>query len=102
MRQVSLRDFRIQGSRALGKLEVNEVVVLTNRQGPAYFVIPVEADAMEAQEDELRTAMALAAMRESWKRAEVSGLSRMTMKEIDAEIDAYRAERKTGKKRVSR
>ncbi len=90
MRQIALRDFRLQGAKALGKLRPGEAVVLASRQGPAYFLIPVEPDGMEAQEEELKTALALAAMRESWRRSEAAGLADLTMAEIDAEIAAAR------------
>ena len=99
MRQIAFRDFRLQGAKALGKLRPGEAVVLSGRQGPAYFLIPVKPEAMEAQEEELKTAMALAAMRESWRRAEAAGLADMTMDEIDAEIAAARKETPTPKKR---
>jgi antitoxin (DNA-binding transcriptional repressor) of toxin-antitoxin stability system len=99
MRQIAFRDFRLQGAKALGKLRPGEAVVLSSRQGPAYFLIPVEPGAMEAQEEELKTALALAAMRESWRRAEAAGLSGMTMEEIDAEIAATRKEAAMHRKR---
>lgn len=53
---------------------------------------------MEAQEEELKTAMALAAMRESWRRAEAAGLADLSMDEIDAEIAGTRKETATLKK----
>ena len=90
MRQIALRDFRLQGAKALGKLRPGEAVVLASRQGPAYFLIPVEPDGMEAQEEELKTALALAAMRVSWRRSEAAGLADLTMAEIDAKIAAAR------------
>ena len=99
MRQISFRDFRLQGAKALGKLRPGEAVLLSSRQGPAYFLIPVEPGAMEAQEEELKTAMALAAMRESWRRSEAAGLADMTMDEIDAEIANARKEIPTTRKR---
>jgi len=99
MRQIAFRDFRLQGAKALGKLRPGEAVVLSSRQGPAYFLIPVEAEAMEAQEEELKTAMALAAMRESWRRSEAAGLAEMSMDEIDAEIATARKETSSSKKR---
>jgi antitoxin (DNA-binding transcriptional repressor) of toxin-antitoxin stability system len=99
MRQIAFRDFRLQGAKALGKMQPGEAVVLANRQGPAYFLIPVESGAMEAQEEELKTAMALAAMRESWRRAEAAGLADLTMEEIDAEIAAVRKEAPAPRKR---
>jgi hypothetical protein len=99
MRQIAFRDFRLQGAKALGKLRPGEGVVLSGRQGPAYFLIPVEPGAMEVQEEELKTAMALAAMRDSWRRAEAAGLADLTMDEIDAEIAAARKDTPTPRKR---
>jgi hypothetical protein len=102
MRQIAFRDFRLQGAKALGKLRRGEAVVLSGRQGPAYFLIPVQPEAMEAQEEELKTAMALAAMRDSWRRAEAAGLADLTMDEIDAEIAASRKDATPpGKRRAS-
>lgn len=101
MRQISIRDFRLQGSKALGPMRAGEAVVLSGRQGPAYFLIPVEPGAMEAQEEELKTALALASMRESWRQAESAGMADMGMDEIDAEITAYRRERKAAGKRAA-
>jgi antitoxin (DNA-binding transcriptional repressor) of toxin-antitoxin stability system len=99
MRQISLRDFRLQGAKALGRLLPGEAVVLSGRQGPAYFLIPVEPEAMEAQEEELKSALALAAMRESWRRAEAAGLAGLTIERIDAEIAASRKETQPPRKR---
>lgn len=101
MRQISFRDFRLQGSKALGKLRPGEAVVLAGREGPAYFLIPVEPESIETQEEELKTALALSAMRESWRRAESAGIADMTMEEIGAEIAASRKERKAPKKRAA-
>jgi len=41
---------------------------------------------MPVQDEDSKTARALAAMRESWKQSEAAGLAGMTMDEIDAEI----------------
>ena len=89
MRQIAFRDFRLQGAKALGKLRPGEGVILSGRQGPAYFLIPIEAGTMAAQEEELNTAMALASMRESWRRADAAGLADLAMDEIDAEAERH-------------
>lgn len=99
MRQIALRDFRLQGAKALGKMRLGEGVILSGRQGPVYFLIPIDAEAMATQEEELKTAMALASMRESWRRAEAAGLADMTMDEIDAEIATARKETAASRKR---
>lgn len=97
MRQIPFRDFRLQGAKALGKVRPGEGLILTNRQGPAYFLIPVQPETLDAQEEELKTALALASLRESWRRAEELGLSTLTMDEIDAEIAASRQARRARK-----
>ena len=69
MRQVSLREFRTRGSKALETVPDGETVLLAGQNGPAYFLIPVLGDV--AMEDrELRRAMAKASLRKNWQLAE--------------------------------
>lgn len=92
MRQVSLREFRTRGSKALEGVPHGETVLLAGQQGPAYFLVPVLGDV--AMEDrELRRAMARASLRENWSHAEASGLDQMGEEEIDREIDQLRSGR---------
>lgn len=91
MRQVSLREFRTRGAKALNAVPRGETVLLSGQRGPAYFLVPVQGDVILADR-ELRRAMALASLRESWRLAEEAGLDKMTVAEIDAEIAAARAE----------
>ncbi len=91
MRQVSLREFRTRGAKALTKVPRGETVLLSGQQGPAYFLVPVLGD-VSLQDVELRRAMAIASLRECWRLAEESGVSKMTDEEIDAEIALARAE----------
>ena len=44
MRQVSLREFRTRGSKALEAVPRGETILLSGQKGPAYFLIPVEGD----------------------------------------------------------
>ncbi len=97
MRQVSMREFRIRGVKALETVPGGETVLLAGQQGPAYFLVPVLGDV--AMEDrELRRAMARASLRKSWRAAEASGLDRLDKEAIDREIDRVRSarRRKTG------
>ncbi len=89
MRQVSLREFRTRGSKALGKVPQGETVLLAGQQGPAFFLIPVMGD-VAAEELELRRAMAKASLRQYARLAEQYPI---TDEEIDQEIDAVRTER---------
>lgn len=92
MRQVSLREFRTRGAKALKKVPRGETVLLSGQQGPAFFLVPVLGD-VSLQDAELRRALAIASLRECWRLAEASGAAKMTDEEIDAEIALARAER---------
>lgn len=89
MRQVSLREFRTRGAKALEAVPAGETVLLAGQQGPAYFLIPVFGDIV-TEDRELRRAMAKASLRQSWQAAEASGASLAADEEIDAEIAEIR------------
>ena len=44
MRQISLREFRTRGSKALEAVPQGETILLSGQQGPAYFLVPVLGD----------------------------------------------------------
>lgn len=90
MRQVSLREFRTRGAKALTNVPPGETTLLVGQNGPAFFLVPVFGDLVK-EDRELRRAMALASLRESWRLAEEAG--GMSDEEIDTEIDAVRAAR---------
>jgi antitoxin (DNA-binding transcriptional repressor) of toxin-antitoxin stability system len=93
MRQVSLREFRTRGVKALNEVPKGETTLLVGQDGPVFFLVPVFGDV--AKEDrELRRAMALASLREGWRRAEASGPGRVSDADIDAEIARIRGNRK--------
>jgi antitoxin (DNA-binding transcriptional repressor) of toxin-antitoxin stability system len=89
MRQVSLREFRTRGAKALSKVPRGETVLLAGQQGPAYFLVPVVGD-ITAQDMDLRRAMARASLRQS---ATLAAAFPITDEEIEQEIAAARAER---------
>jgi hypothetical protein len=96
MRLISLREFRIRGSKALDAVPQEETVLLSGQRGPAYFLVPVFGD-VALLDNELRSAMAKVSLRESWRHAEASGLDQMKPEEIDHEIEQVRAVRKRRK-----
>ena len=100
MRQVSLREFRTRGAKALKAVPKNETVLLAGQQGPAFFLVPVMGD-IAAQDLDLRRAIARASLRESAVAA--AGFP-ITDEEIEQEIQAVPgAERAArGEKRVGR
>ncbi len=95
MRQVSLREFRTPGSKALEAVPQGETVLLAGQNGPAYFLIPVSGDVI-LEDRELRRAMAKASLRKNWRLAEASGVE-LSEDEIQREIDQVRVGRRRGK-----
>lgn len=89
MRQVSLREFRTRGAKALEAVPAGETVLLAGQKGPAYFLIPVVGDVI-LEDRELRRAMAKASLRENWQRAEAVGED-LSDDEVEQEIDLVRA-----------
>jgi antitoxin (DNA-binding transcriptional repressor) of toxin-antitoxin stability system len=95
MRQVSLREFRTRGAKALAEVPQGETTLLVGQNGPAFFLVPVFGDVIK-EDKELRRAMARASLRESWRLAEASGVNLISEEEIEAEIDAVRRSRERG------
>jgi len=90
MRQISLREFRTRGSKALEAVPPGETVLLSGQDGPAYFLVPVLGD-VASQDRELRRANAKASLREGWRSAKASGIDQTSAEEINREIDRIRA-----------
>jgi antitoxin (DNA-binding transcriptional repressor) of toxin-antitoxin stability system len=95
MRQVSLREFRTRGSKALEAVPNGETVLLAGQKGPAYFLIPVLGDVI-LEDRELRRAMAKASLRKNWRLAEAAG-GDLSNEEIDQEINQVRVVRQRRK-----
>jgi antitoxin (DNA-binding transcriptional repressor) of toxin-antitoxin stability system len=95
MRQVSLREFRTRGSKALETVPNGETVLLAGQKGPAYFLIPVLGDVI-LEDRELRRAMAKASLRKNWRLAEAVG-GDLSDEEIDREINQVRVVRRRRK-----
>ena len=91
MRQVSLREFRTRGSKALEAVPDGETVLLAGQKGPAYFLVPVLGDVV-LEDRELRRAMAKANLRKNWNLAETAGKT-LSDEEIEREIHQVRTVR---------
>lgn len=96
MRQVSLREFRTRGAKALESVPPGETVLLSGQEGPAYFLVPVLGD-IGLEDRDLRRAIARASLRDSWQRAKAMGFDKVTDEEIDEEIARVRRLRKRRK-----
>ena len=91
MKAISMRDFRLQGEKALEDVDFDkDLPVLTDREGMRFFLIPVNEEFVREQEDELRRVLALRSLAESQKIAHEIGLDLMTEEEIQAEVKAAR------------
>ena len=89
MREVSLREFRTRGAKALESVPAGEVVLLSGQQGPAYYLVPVQGD-LAVGDRELRRAMAVASLEEEARQARLAGFDQLSDEEIDAEISRVR------------
>lgn len=94
MRQVSLREFRTRGAKALEAVPSGETVVLSGQDGPVYFLVPVLGD-IASQDRELRRANAKTSLRENWRLAKAAGVDQIAADEIDGEIAVLRQERQS-------
>jgi len=97
MRQVSLREFRTRGAKALVAVPDGETVLLSGQDGPAWFLVPVLGD-LTSEDRELRRAMARASLQENWRRAQTPGLEQITDEEIEDEITQVRKTRNRRKR----
>src|SRR5258708_6292413 len=95
MRQVSLREFRTRGSKALKAVPAGETVLLAGQNGPAYFLIPVLGDVI-VEDRELRRAMAKASLRKNWRLGGAAGGS-LSEEGIGREINQVRVVRRRRK-----
>jgi len=91
MRQISLREFRTRGNKALQSVPSGETILLSGQDGPTFFLVPVMGD-VAAEDRELRRAMAKASLRNAWKAAP-SSANEITDAEIEQEIDSVRTSR---------
>ena len=87
MRQVSLREFRTRGAKALQDVPSGETTLLVGQDGPAYFLVPVVGDVIQ-EDRELRGAMAKTSLRRGWQIAREIG--ELSDEEIGQEIQASR------------
>ncbi len=93
MRQISLREFRTRGTKALLEVPPGETILLSGQDGPTFFLVPVMGD-VAAEDRELRRAIAKASLRKSWTLAKSS--SPVSDEEINEEVRLVRSKsRKT-------
>jgi hypothetical protein len=93
MRTIALRELQQKGLKAVN-LFAHEPLLLEDRSGPAYFLIPVQKENLETQFLELERAMALSNLHNWQQRALELGLDQMSSEEINEEIKSVRKHKK--------
>ena len=98
MRLMTMREFQKKGSEAITAPK-HEVVLLTGRSGPSYFLVPVFDTDLAFQAEQLQKSIALSSLKESQSDAEHLGLSGTSMDAINEDIATIRLERRAPKRK---
>jgi antitoxin (DNA-binding transcriptional repressor) of toxin-antitoxin stability system len=90
---LTVRDLRNEPAQVWKTLEREGMVVVTNRGRPQALMLDVDGSTLDETVAAVRMGRAMRAVAAMRERAAATGLSAMTIDEIDAEIAAARAER---------
>jgi hypothetical protein len=101
MEFISIREFNSSPAKTRKTLKKDGKLVLTNNGKPSMLVLDIVNQDFENLVDILNRAEAMKLLDNIQIQAARGGLNNMTMEEIDAEIAAYRKEKKrhTGARR---
>lgn len=97
MKFITVRDIRTKPAEIWRRLPEEQEMVITNNGKPIALLTPLTDETLEETLASVRSARAQHAMRQVRRQARENGLDSMTMDEIQAEIDAYRTERRASK-----
>ena len=89
---VTVRELRAESARVWDKIAAGEEIVLTRNGKPFAIIAPTQPSEVESNLRALRAASFGAALGEMQRHAAKVGLTKMTLKEINAEIAAARKE----------
>ncbi len=93
MKFVSVRDFRSKSGKVWSDLAKEKDFLLTSNGKPIALVSAVTEDDMEDSLAALRQVRAMIAVERMQSRSVAKGTSKMSLKEINDEIEAVRKER---------
>ena len=93
MQFVSVRDLRSKSAQVWKQLEKEKELVITSNGKPMAILSSVSPDLLEKSLDAIRTARAMMAVDSMQQHALKMGLDRLTLDEINAEIEAVRKNR---------
>lgn len=91
---ISTRELSRHPGKVMAKVSEEGPQVITQNGVPAAYLIPTSGRGIEADLDVLRRLLLGRALDAAQAEAARSGASEMSMDEIDAEIAAYRRERR--------
>lgn len=93
MRFVSVRDLRSKSAQVWGQLKDEKELVITSNGKPIAILSAVSPELLEKSLDAIRTARAMMAVELMQQQSVERGLDRLTLDEINAEIEAVRQNR---------
>jgi antitoxin (DNA-binding transcriptional repressor) of toxin-antitoxin stability system len=96
MKFVTQREVRLDPGKIWALARQERDIIVTNHGKPVAIVNPVDED-LEKTMQMMRRVRGLLALEEAQKIAKETGLSRMTLAEINREIQAVRRQRKRRK-----
>lgn len=90
MKFITVRDLRTTPAQIWKQLPREQEIVITNNGKPIALLTPLNDADMEGTVTAVRRARAVAALEKARSSALKSGVSRMTMDQVNDEIRAYR------------
>jgi len=94
MKFITVRDLRTTPAQVWKALPEEQEIVITNNGKPIALLTPLTDTDLEDTLASVRRARAINAVKKMQAVAVAEGISGMTMKDIDREIQAYRKTRK--------
>ena len=98
MKTFTIRDFRTRPRAVRDALSKESKALLTVSGRPLAVLLPVTAETYDQTLDLVGRAQALQALSQIRQHAATTGLDKISMREIDAEIDAVRRETRRRRK----
>ena len=102
MQFMTVRQFRADTAKVWRKLPKEKHMVITSRGKPVAILTATDSRRVGDTILEIQRQEAIAALKRIGEAARRRGLSKMTMDEVDAEIAAYRRERREKRQAANR
>jgi antitoxin (DNA-binding transcriptional repressor) of toxin-antitoxin stability system len=87
---VTTKELRAESGKVWAKLEAGEEIVITRNGKPFALMTATQPNRVEEDIKLIRRAHAVAAVNKMREQAKASGLDKMTLEEVNAEISAVR------------